>query len=176
MWTIGINTTITEFVVPPPYLFSNMDVGLLYLAPAIGTVAAEIWGHFFNDWICRRSVRRAGGVWRPENRFWGALPATIMSAMGLVLYGQTLQHQISWLGLAFGWALNAFGLLAATTVVSAYILDTFPDHAALASSWLNFWRTTGMSDHSLHLLIGPIADEKCASRGFLRIILPVQLG
>lgn len=34
-------------------------------------------------------------------------------------------------------------MLAATTVISAYVLDCFPQHAALASSCLNFWRVTG---------------------------------
>jgi len=48
-----------------------------------------------------------------------------------------------WIGVAFGWGLNTFAMLAATTVISAYVLDCFPQHAALASSWLNFWRVTG---------------------------------
>lgn len=143
MWTIGINTTVTQFVKPPPYLFSDLQVALLYLAPFIGTVTAELWGHFSNDLVTRTYVRSHAGIWRPEARFWNIWPAVVMSIAGLVLYGQTLQHGLSWLGIAFGWGMNAFGLLAATTVVSSYVLDVFPEHAALASSWVNFWRTTG---------------------------------
>ena len=46
MWTIGIVSTITQFVKPPPYLFSDTAVSLLFLAPMIGTVCAEFWGHW----------------------------------------------------------------------------------------------------------------------------------
>ena len=37
--------------------------------------------------------------------------------------------------------MNAFGLLAVTTVVGVYVLDVFPEHAVLGSCWVNFWRT-----------------------------------
>jgi hypothetical protein len=57
-----------------------------------------------------------------------------------VLYGQTLQHSLSWLCVAFGWGMNSFAMLASTTAISAYVLDIFPSHAALAASWVNFWR------------------------------------
>ena len=45
MWTIGLVSTISEFVLPPPkaggYGFSNTALALLYFAPMIGTVLAE---------------------------------------------------------------------------------------------------------------------------------------
>ena len=148
MWTIGITTSITQFVKPPPYLFPDLSVALLYLAPTIGTLTAEIWGHYLNDLIQKRYIKTHLGVWRPENRLWGAWPAVIVSMGGLILLGQTLQHRLTWLGIAFGWGMNAFGLLAGTTVISTYILDCFPDHAAGASSWINMWRTTGTFPYS----------------------------
>ena len=46
MWTIGIVSTITQFVKPPPYLFSSTAVSLLFFAPMIGTACAEFWGHW----------------------------------------------------------------------------------------------------------------------------------
>lgn len=143
MWTIGITTTVTQFVRPPPYLFSSTATALLYLAPMIGSVSGEFFGHFFNDWLCNRYVRTHNGIYKQENRLWGVWPATAVGIAALVLYGQTLQHSLSWVGLAFGWGLNSFATLAATVAVSAYVLDCFPHHAALASSWINFWRTTG---------------------------------
>ena len=59
---------------------------------------------------------------------------------GALWAGSTALH---WIGVVFGWGLNTFAMLAATTVISAYVLDCFPQHAALASPWLNFWRVTG---------------------------------
>jgi isoprenylcysteine carboxyl methyltransferase (ICMT) family protein YpbQ len=37
----------------------------------------------------------------------------------------------------------SFAQVSSTTAISAYALDCFPHHAALSSSWINFWRTTG---------------------------------
>lgn len=143
MWTIGIVSTITQFVKPPPYLFSNTDVALLYLAPMIGTVLAELFGHFFNDYLCNRYIRTHNGKYSPENRLWGVYPAWIIGIAGLVLFGQSIEHKLSWVGIAFGWGMNCFSTLGTTTAVSAYLLDVFPQHAALASAWINAFRTVG---------------------------------
>ncbi|KUJ10142.1 MFS general substrate transporter [Mollisia scopiformis] len=92
-WAIGIVTTVTQFIRPPPYLLDNTQASLFYLAPIVG--------------------------------------------------GLTLQKQLPVIGLAAAWSLMAFAQVASTTAISAYALDVFPHHAALASSWINFWRTTG---------------------------------
>jgi hypothetical protein len=83
-----------------------------------------------------------------RNRLFGAWPAVVISVCSLVLCGQTLQHSLSWAGIVVGWGMNTFAVLAATTAVSAYVLDCFPGHAALASSLLNFWRVLGMYSSS----------------------------
>ncbi|KAF2454738.1 major facilitator superfamily domain-containing protein [Lineolata rhizophorae] len=143
MWTIGLVSTITQFVKPPPYLFSNTAVALLYFAPMIGTLLAEFWGHWFNDFLCNRYIRTHGGTYRPESRLWGIYPSWIIGIIGLVVFGETLQHQVSWVGIAFGWAMNCFSTLGCMVVISAYVLDVFPQHAALAAAWMNAMRTVG---------------------------------
>jgi MFS family permease len=143
MWTIGIVSTITQFVKPPPYLFSDTAASLLFFAPMIGTILAEFWGHWFNDFLANRYIRTHGGKYKPENRLWGVYPPWILGMAGLVLFGETLQHQLSWVGIAFGWGMNCFSTLGTTVAISAYILDVFPQQAALASAWLNAMRTIG---------------------------------
>lgn len=143
MWAIGIITTITQFVKPPPYLFSDSATALIYLAPFTGVLIAEAYGHFLNDFLQNHYIRRHGGRHKAENRLWALYPVICISVGGLLLYGQTLQHHLHWIGLAVGWAMYAGGFLAGTTIVSAYVLDSFPKHAAAASSWVNFWRTAG---------------------------------
>jgi hypothetical protein len=143
MWTIGIVSTITQFIKPPPYLFNDTATALMYLAPMIGTLAAEFWGHWFNDFLCDRYVKTHGGHYAPENRLWGVYPAWIIGIAGLVTFGETLQHHKSWVGVAFGWGMNCFSTLGTTVAISAYVLDVFPQHAALASAWINTFRTVG---------------------------------
>lgn len=147
MWTIGIVSTITQFVVPPPYRFSHTAVALLFFAPMIGTVLAEFWGHWFNDFLCKRYIAKHNGKYEPENRLWGVYPAWILGICGLILFGQAIQNHLSWVAIAFGWGMNCFSTLGTTVAISAYILDVFPKHAALASSWINSFRTVGKSRH-----------------------------
>lgn len=143
MWTIGLVSTITQFVKPPPYLFGNTATALIYLAPMIGTIAAEFWGHWFNDFICQRYIKTHKGHFAPENRLLGVYPPWIIGIAGLVTFGETIQHQKSWVGIAFGWGMNCFSTLGTITAISIYILDVFPHHAALASAWINAFRTVG---------------------------------
>ena len=143
MWTIGIVSTITQLVKPPPYLFSDTAVALLYFAPMIGTVLAEVWGHWFNDFICNQYIRTHGGRFKPETRLWGVYPAWIVGIGGLVLFGQALEHDLKWIAVAFGWGMNCFSTLGTTAAVSAYLLDVLPHHAALAAAWINAFRTVG---------------------------------
>ncbi|GME31763.1 MFS transporter [Neofusicoccum parvum] len=119
MWTIGLVSTISQFVLPPViaggYGFSYVALAMIHFAPMIGTIAAELWGHWFNDFIAKRYMARHAGTHSPENRL-----------HGVYLPGMT-----------------CFATLGAMTAVSAYVLDTFPHHAALASAWINFWRVIG---------------------------------
>lgn len=144
MWTIGMVATISQFVLPPVepaggYGFSLLALAMLYFAPILGTLLAEAWGHWFNDCLARRHMRRYG----LECRLTAAYPAVVVGAAGLVLFGQTVERHLSWLGLAFGWAMLCFCTLANMVAVSAYLLDCLPRHAALTGAWLNFGRVVG---------------------------------
>ena len=143
MWSIGLVNTITQFETPAPYSFSSTAIALFYFAPIIGSVVGDLWGHFFNDFLSNRYIRKHDGLYEPEARLWAIWPATFFAAGSLVLIGQVLQHGLSWVGLAFGWGMFSMAVLAATVAISAYVLDCFPHHAAQAASIVNFWRTTG---------------------------------
>ncbi|KAK5131682.1 hypothetical protein LTR08_000736 [Meristemomyces frigidus] len=142
-WVIGVNITISQLVVPPPYSFSAVAEACSWIAPIIGAVLGEVWGHVFNDWLCTRYIRQHNGTYVLENRLWGTYAPTLVGFAGLVLYGQALQHTLHWAALLIAWACLAFSMVAATTAVSAYCLDSFPNHASLVASIINMWRTTG---------------------------------
>lgn len=143
MWSIGLVNTFSQFTTAPPYSFGPTQVALLYFAPIIGSILGDIWGNWFNDWLAERHIRTHNGVYHPESRLWAIWPATVVAITSLVLIGQVLEHELSWVGLAFGWGMFSFAVLADTVAISAYVLDCFPHHAALASSIVNFWRTAG---------------------------------
>ena len=149
MWTIGLVNTVSQFVLPPPqahppgYGFKPVGFALLFFAPMIGSVLAEAFGHIQNDLIANTYIRRHAGKFIPEVRFWGVYFPWIISVAGLVLYGETLEHHLSWVGLAFGWGMQCFGTLGTTTAISAYLLDVLPKHASLVAAWILQARVLG---------------------------------
>ena len=139
-WVIGVNTTVSQLVLPPPYSFSPTALAASWVAPMIGAVIGGLWGHGVPSWRQSRYIRTHAGVYVVENRLWGTYAPTIIGFTGLVLYGQTLQHSMHWIRLLIAWSFIAFAMVAATTAVSAYCLDSFPNHAALVAAIVNMWR------------------------------------
>jgi MFS family permease len=139
-WVIGVNTTVSQLVLPPPYSFSASALAASWMAPMIGAVIGGLWGDWFNGWLQARYIRTHAGVYVLENRLWGTYAPTIIGFTGLILYGQTLEHSMHWIGLLIAWAFIAFAMISATATVSAYCLDSFPSHASLVAAIINMWR------------------------------------
>jgi MFS family permease len=139
-WVIGVNTTVSQLVLPPLHSFSATALAASWVAPMIGAVIDGLWGDWFNSWLQARYIRIHAGAYVVENRLWGTYAPTIIGFTGLVLYGQTLQHSMHWIGLLIAWSFIAFAMASATTEVSAYCLDSFPNHAALVAAIVNMWR------------------------------------
>jgi hypothetical protein len=145
MWTIGIVSTISLLVLPPPYLFSNTNFALLFFAPMIGTLLAEAFGHVQNDWLLSSYLKKNPDIttYQPEHRLRGVYIPWVVAIFGLILFGQGFEHHLTWASFAVGWAMLCFGTLGTTTAVSSYILDVFPHHASLASAWILSARVLG---------------------------------
>ncbi|KAI7460638.1 hypothetical protein KC367_g8931 [Hortaea werneckii] len=142
-WVIGVNNTVSQLLLPAPYRFSGSAFACSWLAPLIGAVVGQLWGYWFNKWLFNRYVRRHNGRHNPVNRLWGTYAPTAVGLVGLVLYGQAFQHSLHWILIEIGWACMGFMMVSATTAVSAYCLDCFPEEASLVASIINMWRTTG---------------------------------
>lgn len=139
-WMIGLVATVSQLVLPPPYSFGPSALAAIWAAPMVGATIGGFWGDWFNSWLQARYIRTHEGVYVLENRLWSTYAPTAIGVAGLILYGQTLQHSMHWIGLLIGWACMAFAMVAATTAVSAYCLDSFPDHASLVAGIVNMWR------------------------------------
>lgn len=145
-WPIGITVTISSFLLPPPYLLTPVQDASMRWAGIIGALLGFVFGYFFNAWIYFSSSpsgvsRRAN--WRPEYRLHGVWGPIFSMAIGLVLYGLTLNFQKSWVGLAFGWILVNLGMIASTVAITAFALEKYPAYATIVSAIINMWRTCG---------------------------------
>ncbi|KAH7367122.1 major facilitator superfamily domain-containing protein [Plectosphaerella cucumerina] len=147
MWAIGINiTTAILFGTPREfggYGYSFNGVGYLYFSPIVGVLLGEIFGHYFNDWLAQRYVRRHGGVFEPEARLSMIYVSAVPMIVGLVVLGQALQYHLHVSAVVMGWGLHTFGIMGTSVAVSAYVLDSYPTAPAEVSGWTNFARAIG---------------------------------
>lgn len=135
-FTWPIRITITIFI-PfttslPPYVAP--DASMLW-AGTIGALLGFVFGYFFNPWIYLSPS--PSGVsrrvdWYPEYRLHGVWSPIFSTAIGLVIYGLTLNFQKSWIGLAFGWNLVNLEMIASTVAITAFALEKNLAYARLS--------------------------------------------
>ncbi|OCL04421.1 MFS general substrate transporter [Glonium stellatum] len=144
MWAVGINITSTILLETPVvaggYGFSSKGVGFLYFTPLVAVSLGEGFGHFFNDWIANRYVRKHDGIFKPEARLITNYIAAAFMIPGLIVVGQTLQKHLNYVGIIIGWGMYVFGVMLATVAITAYSLDSYPTASSEVSGLLNFSR------------------------------------
>ncbi|CRK31560.1 hypothetical protein BN1708_015975 [Verticillium longisporum] len=125
------------------YGYSFTSLGYLYFSPIVGVIFGEVFGHYINDWIAQRYVRKHNGVFEPEARLYMIYLAAIPMIGGLVLLGQALDRHLSVAAVIMGWGLHSFGIMLTSVAVSAFVLDSYPTAPAEVSGWSNFARAIG---------------------------------
>ncbi|CAK7266068.1 hypothetical protein SEPCBS119000_001833 [Sporothrix epigloea] len=124
-WIVGLMT-----IEPLAYESSTPQVqGLLFLGFLVGVIFAEVCcSGNASDRLMLMLTKRTGKR-TPEMRLWLGYPAAILSAVGLALWGVSVDkdwHQM--LGqLAF--FLYAVGMQIGNTVVTTYMVDNYPTYA-----------------------------------------------
>lgn len=144
MWSVGINITSSILLETPVefggYGFSPIDIGYMYFTPFVAILIGELFGHYFNDWIAERYVRKHNGLFVPEVRLWTNYIGIFFMIPGLVLVGQTLQRHLHWAALVFGWGMFQFGVMVVSVATVAYALDCYPSASGEVSALINLGR------------------------------------
>ncbi|KAI9669204.1 MAG: hypothetical protein M1817_004746 [Caeruleum heppii] len=122
-WLLSIITLI-----PAAYVqYSPQIQGLLFLGLILGTLFSEIFcSGRLSDIIVRRLAKNNDGIRTPEMRLWLAYPAALLSAIGLILWGISIDRMYHWMVGQVAFFLFAAGIQMGNTVVSAYIVDCYP--------------------------------------------------
>lgn len=89
----AILTTVQAlYMFDAPYNFTAAGVGLMNVAPFVGTVPGVIFGGWLNDksiiWLSKRN----NGIYEPEMRLWMALPFAIICPVGILMLGVGLAY------------------------------------------------------------------------------------
>ncbi|KAK5058915.1 hypothetical protein LTR84_011179 [Exophiala bonariae] len=86
-WFAVMTSVQATYLFSPPYNFSAAGVGLMNLAPFIGTIPGTIVGGWLNDKSIMWLSKRNRGIYEPEMRLWLALPSALITPAGILMFG-----------------------------------------------------------------------------------------
>lgn len=143
-----INISVEKTFSAPPYSFSSVVVGSLYIFNSTGYLLASLLGGRWVDAIMAREARRAGRVdargrliFRPEDRMrenaW--LGAALMP-MALVWYGWTAEYKVYWLVPVFANFFYGVGSMLIFAMATTMLTEFMPKRASNGVAINNFVR------------------------------------
>ncbi|TKA80451.1 hypothetical protein B0A49_01893 [Cryomyces minteri] len=126
VWYWWIMSVIT--FIPSAYVqYSPQIQGLLFLGLILGTLFSEIFcSGRLSDWLMVKMAKRNGGQRMPEMRLWLVYPAATISAIGLIIWGISIDQQYHWIVGQIAFFLLAAGIQMGNTIIAAYIVDCYP--------------------------------------------------
>ncbi|KAB8200172.1 major facilitator superfamily domain-containing protein [Aspergillus parasiticus] len=126
LWYWWVLSVIT--MVPAAYAtYSPLIQGLLFLGLFIGTLVSEVCcSGRLSDYIVKLLARKNEGVRVPEMRLWLAYPAILITAVGLIVWGISIDKNYHWMIGQIAFFLFSSGIQIGNTVTSSYIIDSYP--------------------------------------------------
>jgi MFS family permease len=125
-WYWFVLSVIT--MLPAAYVdYTPQIQGCLFIGLLLGTLFAEVFlGGRLSDYVCARLAKQNGGLRIPEQRLWLIYPAGVLSAVGLIIWGISVDKAYHWMVGQVAFFLFAAGIQMGNTVVCAYIVDCYP--------------------------------------------------
>ncbi|KAF4470718.1 monophenol monooxygenase [Fusarium albosuccineum] len=146
-WAIGINISSTILFSMPKevggYGYSTRTIGFLYFTTFVAVFLGELFGHYFNDYMAHRYIKKHHGLYEPEVRLWTIYISIAFMVPALILVGQAFARTLHISAAIMGWGTYIFGLMLMSVSVTAYALDSYPTVPAELGGWINFARTAG---------------------------------
>ncbi|KAJ5782439.1 hypothetical protein N7457_004213 [Penicillium paradoxum] len=126
LWYWWVLSVIT--MVPAAYAaYSPLIQGLLFLGLFLGTVVSEVCcSGRLGDYIVERLAKKNDNIRVPEMRLWLAYPAILLTAVGLILWGISIDKNYHWMVGQVAFFLFAAGIQIGNTVTSSYVVDCYP--------------------------------------------------
>jgi MFS family permease len=126
LWYWWVLSVIT--MLPAAYVqYTPQIQGLLFIGLLLGTLFAEVFlGGRLSDWLCVKLAKSNGGTRLPEMRLWLIYPAGTLSAIGLIIWGISIDKGYHWIVGQIAFFLFAAGIQMGNTTVCSYIVDAYP--------------------------------------------------
>lgn len=140
MWSVGFTVVSPQVFPRPPWHFTNVQVGLAFIAAAVGALIGKFAGGYVSDWTVDFFVRRSGSNARiPEYRLWALLPHVVLLTLGLLLYGIGYNNKLGWpVEVVGGIGVYYVSNSAAGGILQTYIIESYITKAVHGIALFNF--------------------------------------
>ncbi|KAF2475571.1 MFS general substrate transporter [Lindgomyces ingoldianus] len=143
-----LNISIQATFSAPPYAFSTLVLGLLYIPSSIGYLLASILGGRWIDRIMHREARKAGRydesgklIFRPEDRMReNAWMAAILWPGALMWYGWSVENGVFWLAPMIANFFFGVGSMLIFSLSTTMLTEFMPRRASAGIAINNFVR------------------------------------
>ncbi len=149
-----LNISIQATFSVPPYNFSTLVVGLLYIPSALGYMIASPIGGKWCDYIMIREARNVGRfrpgtdgsnrsdlILLPEDRMCeNAYIAAVMYPLGLIVYGWTADRGIHWIVPCIANFFFGLGSMVIFSVATTMLTEFMPKRSSSGVAVNNFVR------------------------------------
>lgn len=124
-WSTVMTAALSTYMLDPPYNFTANDIGLMNLAPFVGTTLGCLICGPVSDWMIIRLARRKNGIYEPEMRLWTFVPFIPFQVAGAFWFGYALQDGQSWVAVALAFGICNFGSAPISSIALTYIVDAY---------------------------------------------------
>lgn len=132
-WIITMQVTVAQVLIRPPYNFTLGPVGLFSLSGLVGILISFYFGGRLIDFFSNRARRHDQTLKpKPEQRLIALVIPFVLAPLGLIIFGEVMANQKSWVGAAFGYGMHAFGFTAVSNIAVTYAVDSYQTFAGEA--------------------------------------------
>lgn len=139
-WYWFILSVIT--MLPIAYIhYSPQIQGLLFIGLLLGTVFSEVFcSGALSDLISRKMAKKRGQSIRlPEDRLWLTYPAMLLSAIGLIIWGISIDKMYHWMVGQVAFFIFAAGIQIGNTCIVSYVVDAYPLQSMSVITFYSVW-------------------------------------
>ncbi|RAK98756.1 MFS transporter [Aspergillus ibericus CBS 121593] len=136
--------TTLSYIFQDVYRLSTGLSGLVYLGDGIGTILGIFAIGYASDKVAESKKARLGTpdeTLAPETWLWPMIPASILTPIGLLWYGWSLETRAFPVIPLLGLGVFGFGMMGIFQPVQIYLVNAFPAHSASALAASNLLRS-----------------------------------
>lgn len=129
------------YVFKTVYLFTPSQTGLAFIGIIVGCLACIPFS-FLNDSIVKRLTKKSNGINEPEFQLVQTIIGSIVTPVGLFIFGWSSKPFLHWIGPIFGGGIVMWGSMVAMNGIFSYTIRSWHPFSASAMACNGVVRST----------------------------------